>query len=134
MANPQKRKGDAAEREAAQLLSDLLGLVVRRKLGAGRTTSAGGDTGDLDGVPAHVIQVASWANTAAAARLKPDEAALQAERAAVPFAATLVRFRGGTWRVVLTPEQWAAYVSWILQQSPQGTALPDLPSSRGGGA
>ena len=76
MANPQKRKGDAAEREAAQLLSDLLGLVVRRKLGAGRTTSAGGDTGDLDGVPAHVIQVASWANTAAAARLKPDEAAL----------------------------------------------------------
>ena len=39
MANPQKRKGDAAEREAAQLLSDLLGLVVRRKLGAGRTTS-----------------------------------------------------------------------------------------------
>ena len=30
MANPQKRKGDAAEREAAQLLSDLLGLVVRR--------------------------------------------------------------------------------------------------------
>ena len=28
MANPQKRKGDAAEREAAQLLSDLLGLVV----------------------------------------------------------------------------------------------------------
>ena len=79
MANPQKRKGDAAEREAAQLLSDLLGLVVRRKLGAGRTTTAGGDTGDLDGVPAHVIQVASWANTAAAARLKPDEAALQAE-------------------------------------------------------
>ena len=46
MANPQKRKGDAAEREAAQLLSDLLGLVVRRKLGAGRTTRAGGDTGD----------------------------------------------------------------------------------------
>ena len=115
MANPQKRKGDAAEREAAQLLSDLLGLVVRRKLGAGRTTTAGGDTGDLDGVPAHVIQVASWANTAAAARLKPDEA-------------------GGTWRVVLTPEQWAAYVRLILRQSPQGTALPDLPPSSGGGA
>ena len=116
MANPQKRKGDAAEREAAQLFSDLLGLVVRRKLGAGRTTTAGGDTGDLDGVPDHVIQVASWANTAAAARLKPDEAALQAEHAAVPFAATLVRFRGGTWRVVLTPEQWAAYVRLILRE------------------
>ena len=84
--------------------------------GAGRTTTAGGDTGDLDGVPAHVIQVASWANTAAAARLKPDEAALQAEHAAVPFAATLVRFRGGTWRVVVTPEQWAAYVRLILRE------------------
>jgi hypothetical protein len=46
----------------------------------------------------------------------------------------LVRFRGGTWRVVLTPEQWAAYVRLILRQSPQGTALPDLPPSSGGGA
>ena len=67
MANPQKRKGDGAEREAAELLSALLALTVRRKLGAGRTTSAGGDTGDLDGVPGHVIQVASWTNVAAAA-------------------------------------------------------------------
>jgi hypothetical protein len=116
MANPQKRKGDAAEREAAQLLSDLLGLTVRRKLGAGRTNSAGGDTGDLDGVPAHVIQVASWANSAAAARIKPDEAALQAEHAAATFSATLVRFRGGTWRVVLTPEQWATYVQLLLRE------------------
>jgi hypothetical protein len=85
-------------------------------------------------VPGHVIQVASWANTAAAARTKPEEAALQSVHAGAPFAATLVRFRGGTWRVVLTPQQWAAYVSWILRQSPQGTALPDLPPSSGGGA
>jgi len=116
MANPQKRKGDAAEREAALLLSDLLGLTVRRKLGAGRTNSAGGDTGDLDGVPGHVIQVASWANAAAAARSKPAEAALQAAHADAAFAATLVRFRGGTWRVVLTPEQWAAYLRLILRE------------------
>ena len=116
MANPQKRKGDAAEREAALLLSDLLGLTVRRRLGAGRTTSCGGDTGDLEGVPGHVIQVASWANAAAAARIKPDEAALQAKHAAVPFAATLVRFRGGTWRVVLTPEQWAAYMALLVRE------------------
>ncbi len=116
MANPQKRKGDAAEREAAELISALLGLTVRRKLGAGRTTSAGGDTGDLDGVPGHALQVASWANAAAAARIKPSEAAEQAGHAGLPFAATLVRFRGGTWRVVLTPEQWAAYVRLILQE------------------
>ena len=116
MTGSSKRKGDRAEVELETVIHDLLGWNVRRKLGAGRTTTAGGDTGDLDGVPAHVIQVASWANTAAAARLKPDEAALQAEHAAVPFAATLVRFRGGTWRVVLTPEQWAAYVRLILRE------------------
>jgi hypothetical protein len=28
----------------------------------------------------------------------------------LPHAATLVRFRGGTWRVVLTPEQWNSYL------------------------
>ena len=47
MSNPQKAKGDAAEREVAALLSDLLGFTVRRKLGAGRKD----DTGDLDGIP-----------------------------------------------------------------------------------
>lgn len=113
MANPQKRKGDGAEREAADLISRLLSVPARRKLGAGRTTAAGGDTGDIDGVPGHVIQVASWSDTAAAARIKPPEAQAQAANAQQPFAATFIRFRGGTWRVVLTPEQWAAYVNLI---------------------
>jgi len=117
MANAQKRKGDAAEREAAQLIAALLALPARRKLGAGRTNGAGGDTGDIEGVPGHVIQIASWANVAAAARLKPVEAKQQACNAALPFAASWVRFRGGTWRIVLTPEQWAAYVRLILQES-----------------
>lgn len=106
MASPQKRKGDSAEREAAQLLSDLLGVPVRRQLGAGRQD----DVGDLDGVPGHVIQVASWADTAAAARIKPAAAEQQRRNAGAAHAATLVRFRGGTWRVVLTLEQWAAYL------------------------
>jgi hypothetical protein len=48
--------------------------------------------------------------------LAEGEAAQQADHAAQPFSATLVRFRGGTWRVVLTPEQWAAYVGWILRE------------------
>jgi hypothetical protein len=116
MANPQKRKGDSAEREAADLISRLLSVPARRKLGAGRTTAAGGDTGDIDGVPGHVIQVASWSDTAAAARIKPVEAEAQAANAREQFAATFVRFRGGTWRVVLTPEQWAAYVNLIWNQ------------------
>jgi len=101
--NPQKAKGDRAELEAAELLSQLLGVPVRRKLGAGRAD----DVGDLDGVPDHIVQVASWTDTAAAARIKPREAETQRDNAGVPHAATLVRFRGGTWRVILTPEQWA---------------------------
>ena len=116
--HPAKRKGDTAERQAAELISHLLQFTVRRRLGAGRTTAAGGDLGDLDGVPDHAIQVASWADVAAAARLKPKEAEQQACHAGVTYAATLVRFRGGTWRVVLTPEQWAAYVRVVLQEGP----------------
>ncbi len=114
--HPAKRKGDGAERQAAELISRLLGLPVRRRLGAGRTNAAGGDVGDLEGVPDHAIQVASWADVAAAARIKPPEAQQQASHAGVPFAATWVRFRGGTWRVVLTPEQWAAYVRLLLPE------------------
>lgn len=114
--HPAKRKGDGAERQAAELISRLLGLPVRRRLGAGRTNAAGGDVGDLEGVPDHAIQVASWADVAAAARIKPPEAQQQASHAGVAYAATWVRFRGGTWRVVLTPEQWAAYVRLLLPE------------------
>ena len=107
--NPQKSKGDRAELEAAALLTEALGLPVRRKLGAGRSD----DTGDLDGVPGHVVQVANWADTAAAARIKPAEAEQQRINAGADHAATLVRFRGGRWRVVLTLEQWIRYVRCI---------------------
>lgn len=109
MSNPQKRKGDRAELEAAELLTQLLSTPVRRKLGAGRSD----DTGDLDGVPDHAIQVASWADTAAAARLKPRGAEQQRRNAGARHAATLIRFRGGQWRVVLTLEQWARYLEDI---------------------
>jgi len=109
MTNPKKQKGDRAELEAAALLTDLLEVPVRRKLGAGRID----DTGDLDGVPGHVVQVASWADTAAAARIKPREAEQQRINASAAHAVSLVRFRGGTWRVVLTIEQWARYVALV---------------------
>ena len=67
MTNPQKAKGDAAEREVAALLADLLGLPVRRKLGAGRQD----DQGDLDGIPDTVVQVVNRRDLWAALRLKP---------------------------------------------------------------
>lgn len=110
MANRPKRKGDRGELEAAAHLSQVLGLPVRRKLGAGRAD----DTGDLDGIPGHVVQVANWSDTAAAARIKPQDAEQQRQNAGADHAASLVRFRGGTWRVVLTVEQWARYVRQCL--------------------
>jgi hypothetical protein len=106
MSNPPRRKGDAAELEAARIIHDLLGFPARRKLGAGRLD----DTGDIDGVPDTVVQVANWSDVRAAAVQKPKGAEAQRINAGATHAATFVRFRGGTWRVVLTPEQWATLV------------------------
>lgn len=106
----QKRKGDRAELEVAQLITDELGYAARRKLGAGRLD----DVGDIDGVPRHVIQVANWSDVARAAREKPAAAEVQRRNAGADFAATFVRFRGGAWRVVMTPTQWADLVREAL--------------------
>lgn len=105
--NPQKAKGDRAELEAAKLISELTGHPARRKLGAGRQD----DTGDIDGIPNTVIQVANWQDVRAAAREKPRGAEQQRLNAQATYAATFVRFPRGQWRVILTPEQWAAYVA-----------------------
>jgi hypothetical protein len=104
MTGSEKRKGDQGEREAAALIRDLTGWPARRRLGAGRAD----DTGDIDGVPDTVVQVASWADTLRAAREKPTAAERQRVNAGASHAATFVRLRGGGFRVVLTPEQWAA--------------------------
>jgi hypothetical protein len=106
MANPSKAKGDRGELEAAAICTQLFGLPVRRKLGAGRQD----DTGDLEGLPGHVVQVANWKDIAAALRIKPKEAEQQRINAQVEHAATLIRLRGGEWRVSLTLEQWARYL------------------------
>lgn len=106
MSNPQKNKGDRNEREAAALITDLLGYPVRRKLGAGRAE----DTGDMHGIPDTVIQVAAWNDYAAAVRTKPLGAETQRVNAGCTYAATWVKFPRAGWRVVLTPQQWATYV------------------------
>jgi hypothetical protein len=105
MTNPQKSKGDRAELECAAILHDLTGWPTRRKLGAGRMD----DTGDIDGVPQTVIQVANWADVLRAVRQKPVEAEQQRVNAGATFAASWVRLRGGDWRVVMTPEQFATW-------------------------
>lgn len=117
MTGSAKSKGDRGEREAAQILSDLLGFPVKRALGAGRAE----DTGDLFGIPDTVVQVANWANVLAAVRMKPMEAEVQRGHANATFAATMVRLRGGVWRVVLTPEQFATLLREALPSS--GSAL-----------
>lgn len=105
MTGAAKRKGDIGEREAAQLLSDLLGYPVRRKLGAGRLD----DEGDLDGLPDTTVQVCSRSTDVVAVGVvrKPLEVGQQSRNAGTTFAATMLRVRGGIWRVVLTPEQFA---------------------------
>jgi len=86
------------------LLCGLLGVDARRKLGAGRRD----DMGDIDGVPYTVVQVANWPNdTLRAVREKPVHAEAQKELAKATFAATFVRLKGGEYRVVMTPTQWA---------------------------
>lgn len=105
MANSSKRKGDKAELEVQGILRDLLGVPARRKLGAGRKD----DCGDIDGVPETVVQVANRKDVTQAVRHKPLECELQRGRDGAVFAATFIRLRGGEYRVVLTPEQWATY-------------------------
>ena len=105
MTNSAKNKGDRAERELAALLHDLLGVNARRKLGAGRLD----DEGDIDGVPDTTVQVADWQNVASAVRVKPPECVQQQARAGTTFGVTAIRLRGGEWRFVMTPEQFATY-------------------------
>lgn len=103
MANPAKRKGDAAELEVQGWFRDQLGVPARRKLGAGRLD----DMGDIDGVPDTVIQVASYTDLVRAIREKVPACVVQQERAGATFGATFVKRRGGGFLVVLTPDQFA---------------------------
>ena len=98
-------KGMNAEREAAAMIHDLCGWPARRLTNPGSQH----DVGDLFGIPDTVIQVAAWSDVLAAVRTKPLEAAEQQQRAGVDFVATWIKLPRAGWRIVLTPEQWAAY-------------------------
>lgn len=111
MTNPSKLKGDRAEREAAQLLADLLGVDCRRKLGAGRTD----DTGDLDAPPGScldgwVLEVKNYRDILAAIRDGLADAEREQSNSRSPFGAAMIRRPGGRWFVAMTPEQFAAVV------------------------
>ena len=116
MANPQKNKGDKAEREIAGLLVELTGWPVRRKLGAGRAD----DTGDLDGIPETTVQVKDYRDVLRAIREGLPALRVQQANAGTPFAALLVRRRGGHWAAVMDLDQLAA----LLREAtaPEGDA------------
>lgn len=102
MTGAAKRKGDRAEREVAQILTDMFGYPCRRMLGAGRQD----DVGDIEGLPDTTIQVANYRNIAEAIRIKPDMAEQQRINAGNKFAATFLRRQGGKYVVVLTLQQF----------------------------
>jgi hypothetical protein len=114
MTGAAKRKGDHAEREAATLLTELLGVPARRKLGAGRLD----DVGDIDGVPDTAVQVVSRSTDVVAVGVvrKPVEAEAQAVNGGLPHSVVMLRVRGGTWRFVMTPEAWATL--WLRAVKP----------------
>lgn len=103
MSNPQKRRGDQAEREVAGILTDLLGVACRRELGAGRQD----DCGDIR-LPQTVVQVANYTDLARAVRDKLPSVERQRANAKADFGALFVRRRGGVYVVVQTVDAWAA--------------------------
>ena len=103
MSNPSKRKGDAAELEAARILANLTGHDVRRALGAGRQD----DCGDLYGLPHLTVEVKNYANVSEAVNAGLADCVREQENAATAFGAAMIRRRGGRWFVAMTPEQFA---------------------------
>ena len=111
--NPQKNKGDRAEREACIYLTAATGHIVERRFGAGMDL----DKGDLIGIPNTVVQVCDMKNKNEAVLKKPREAEQQRLNANVDHAITMVRFNkrpncaeGDNWRVVMTIEQYARLI------------------------
>lgn len=107
MANSAKRRGDAGEREVASILSTLLGIQVRRKLGAGRSD----DTGDLANLPDTVAQVKNFKDWPRAVREGLPSVEVQRHNADATHGVLFVRLpgrqRAGRWIAVQTVEQWS---------------------------
>ena len=107
MANPQKAKGDRAERECSANLTEHTKFRVTRRFGAGQKD----DAGDLVGIPDMAIQVCDWKSTSEALRIKPEEADQQAINACQRYGVTAIRLRGGKYRYVFTDKSFYALIN-----------------------
>jgi hypothetical protein len=103
MTSPQKRKGDSAEREAAAILTDLLGYQVRRKLGAGRTD----DEGDLEGLPHTTVEVKNYRDITRAINKGLADSVKEQANAGTTFGAAMIRRPGANYFIALTMDQFA---------------------------
>jgi hypothetical protein len=108
MTGSAKAKGDAAERELADLLNAYADndpdnrWNVRRALGAGRQD----DQGDLVGVPRCIVQVRNYADEQRAERTALADAMEQLANASLldfDYAVAAVRHRGGRWVISMHP-------------------------------
>ena len=106
MAHPSKTKGDKAEREISAILSDQLGVTVRRKLGAGRAD----DEGDLEGLEDWTLEVKSYNDVATAVTQGLADVTAEQANAGSTFGAALIRRRGGQWFVAMTVDQFCTVV------------------------
>jgi hypothetical protein len=102
VSNPQKDRGDRAERELAAILADQLGIPVRRKLGAGRLD----DIGDIDGLPDTTVQAKNYTDITRALREGLDAAVRQQANAGTTHGVAFIRRPGGRWFAAMTIEQW----------------------------
>jgi hypothetical protein len=102
MANPNKRKGDRAELQLAKQLTELLGIPIRRMLGAGRAD----DIGDLDGMPTTAIQVKHWRDITSAIREGITQLQEQQNNKKAPDGVLFIKHSKHGWLAVTTLEQW----------------------------
>jgi hypothetical protein len=103
--NPSSQKGARAEREAAELVTDLLGYVTKRRYNIGTHE----DIGDLVGIPDLCIQVCHRATDVVSVGVvrKPLEVEQQAIHMGVPHGVVLLKAgRPGQWRFVMTPQEF----------------------------
>lgn len=117
-AKARRQKGDRAEREALQLLRDLLGDHLVRARGEGDN-----DHGDIP-LPRCVVQIKNYVDVARAVRDGLVDAEQQKQNAGVMWGAALIRRRGGRWFMAMSIEDWVSmYREALFEPGQRGDEL-----------